>query len=105
MPGRGVRWRAESEHEIVATFDIPPERPEVHLRIDARGAVRSASALRWNSAGRRAPAYVPCGCLVGAERRFGAVRVPSEVTVGWRFGTPRWAPFFKASIRSLEPLA
>jgi hypothetical protein len=104
LPERGVRWRAESDEEIVATLDVPPERPDVRLRIDGRGAVTSASALRWGNPGGDAFAYVPCGCAVAGERRFGAVVVPSEVTVGWWFGTPRWAPFFKASIRSVEPL-
>jgi hypothetical protein len=104
LPERGVRWRADSDDEIVASFDVPPERPEVHLRIDERGAVLRASALRWGDAGSGAFGYIPCGCEVAGERRFGAVTVPSEVTVGWWFGTPRWAPFFRASIHSLEPL-
>jgi len=105
LPERGVRWLAVNDEEIVATFDVPPERPDVHLRIDRHGAVRSASALRWGDAGQDAFGYIPCGCLAHAERRFGDVVVPGEVTVGWWFGTPRWAPFFKASIRSLESLA
>lgn len=104
LPERGVRWRAESGEEIVAGFDVPPERPELRLRIDAHGALRSASALRWGDAGQESFGYIPCGCHVLGERRFGAVVVPSEIEVGWWFGTPRWAPFFRASIRSLEPL-
>ena len=99
LPEHGAAWRAESDDHIVVALDVPPERPELHLRIDADGAVRSASALRWNKDG-----YVRCGCLVHAERRFGNVVVPSTVTVGWWFGTPRWAPFFEATIGSLEPL-
>ena len=104
LPERGVRWRTESEEEIVATFDVPPERPEVHLRIDARGAVRSVSAQRWSDRAGDGFGYVACGCEVAAERRFADLVVPSEVTVGWWFGTPRWAPFFKASVGSLEPI-
>jgi hypothetical protein len=42
--------------------------------------------------------YVPCGAEVHAERRFGPLLLPSRVTVGWWFGTPRWAPFFEAEI-------
>jgi hypothetical protein len=99
LPERGATWRTEGDYHVVVALDVPPERPEVHLGIDAAGAVRSASALRWNG-----DDYVPCGCLVHAERRFGDVVVPSEVTVGWGFGTPRWAPFFEATIESLEPL-
>jgi hypothetical protein len=73
------------------------------VHIDDDGKVLSASALRWGNAGEAAYGYIPCGCRVHAERRFTDV-VPSEVTVGWWFGTPRWAPFFEASIRSLESI-
>jgi Family of unknown function (DUF6544) len=47
LPDRGVAWRAESDELIVASWDVPPERPEVRLRIAPGGAVRSASAMRW----------------------------------------------------------
>ena len=39
LPERGVAWRAEGEDRIVARFDLPPERPEVELRIDRDGAL------------------------------------------------------------------
>jgi hypothetical protein len=101
LPERGVTWRAEADDLIVATWDVPPERPELRLRIARDGAVREASALRWGNAGRKAYGYIPCGCAVSAERRFGDVVVPSEVTVGWWFGTPDHAPFFTARIVEL----
>src|SRR4051795_640151 len=41
LPQRGVSWRAEAADHIVASWDVPPERPEVHLRIDGLGGVRS----------------------------------------------------------------
>lgn len=104
LPQRGVTWRAESDELIVATFDVPPERPEVRMRIDEHGAVVSTSALRWGNGGRGPFEYIPCGCEVRAERRFGDVVVPSSVTVGWWFGTPRYAPFFEADIHDLAPL-
>ena len=96
LPERGVTWRAESSDLIVATWDVPPERPEVHFRIDDRGAVQSAWAQRWSPSG-----YRPCGCKVHAERRFGDLVVPSRMTVGWGFGTPAYAPFFRAEIHAL----
>lgn len=101
LPERGVTWRVEAEDVVVAAFDVPPERPEVRMRIGPDGAVRSVSALRWGNAGQRAYGYIPCGCEVHAERRFGAVVVPSSVTVGWWFGTPRYAPFFEAEVETL----
>jgi hypothetical protein len=104
LPARGVDWRAESDERIVATWDVPPERPELRLRIGGDGALLAASAMRWGDDGNGGHGYVPCGCEVHAERRFGDLVVPSRVTVGWWFGTPRYAPFFEAEIRDLAPV-
>ena len=96
----GVRWRAEADDLVVADWGVAPEHPEVRIRIDEHGAARSVSAVRWQGAER---GYVPCGCEVHAERRFGAWTVPSRLTVGWGFGTPDWAPFFRAELTALSP--
>jgi uncharacterized protein DUF6544 len=102
LPGRGVAWRAEAEDLIVATFDVPPERPEVHLRIDRRGAVASAWMERWQDGSH---GHVPFGGDVRAERRFGDLVLPSAITVGWGYGTPRYAPFFEAEVTAAGPAA
>ena len=91
-----MSWQAESDEVIVATWDVPPERQEVHLRIDGDGAVRNAWAQR-----RRGSTYAICGCEVHEERRWGDLVVPSRVTVGWDFGTPAYRPFFRAQIDDL----
>jgi hypothetical protein len=96
-----VSWRAESESEIVSTWDMPPEQPELHIRIDDRGALRSYRAPRWGDVGQQEFGYIPCGCEVEAERPFGDLVVPSSITGAWWFGTPRSAPFFRAEIRGL----
>jgi hypothetical protein len=75
LPERGVSWRAERADTIVATFEVPPERAEVTFEVDATGAG-----------------------TVTAERRFGSFVLPSRVSVGWWFGTPRFEPFFEATI-------
>ena len=51
LPQRGVSWRAESESEIVASWDVPPERPELHLEIDDRGPC-AHWAWRWGDTGQ-----------------------------------------------------
>jgi hypothetical protein len=99
LPQRGVRWSAQGADHIVAAWPVPPEHPEVHLEIDAHGAVRSAWVMRWRSG-----EHVPCGATVHAEERFGDVVVPSRVTVAWGFGTPDAAPFFEARVLDLEPV-
>lgn len=102
LPERGVRWRADSEELIVASWELPPERPEVRLRIDERGAVRHAVVMRWQS---NELGYVPCGGEVDAERDFAGLVIASRITVGWGFGTPRYAPFFEAEVLSAEGTA
>jgi hypothetical protein len=104
LPERGVTWRAEADDLIVASFAVPPERPEVSLRIAETGAVRSVSVMRWGNVGQNGFGYIPFGGTIHAERRFGDVVLPSEVTVGWWFGTARFKPFFEATILDAEPL-
>src|SRR5215212_2642083 len=62
-----------------------------------------AVAERWGNARQKEFGHIPCGCEVHAERRFGEVVLPSRVTVGWWFGTPRYAPFFRSEITDLAP--
>jgi hypothetical protein len=105
LPERGVAWRAESDSAIVGRFNLPPERPEVEVRIDSRGAVTQVSAARWGPLDDKRFDYIPCGCRVHAERRFGNLTIPSRLTVSWRFGLSDEAPFFRAEIDAAEPLA
>ena len=99
-----VAWSAESDDLIVAAWEIEPERPEVRISIGENGAIRATSALRWGNAGQDDYGYIPCGCEVHAEHRFGDFLAPSRCTVGWWSGTPDYAPFFRAHIDRLTPV-
>ena len=103
LPDRGVGWRAESESVIVARFDLPPEQPEVRVRIDGHGAIRTVSAMRWGNAGEKSFKCIPFGGEIHAERRFGDLVLPSRASVGWWFDSPRYAPFFHAEISAVTP--
>jgi RimJ/RimL family protein N-acetyltransferase len=99
LPGAGASWRAESDDLIVARFDVAPERDtELHLRIDAAGAVVGVCVMRWGNVGRTGFGYIPFGGDVHAERRFGSLTLPSEITIGWWYGTPRFKPFLRTTI-------
>ena len=105
LPDRGVDWRAESDEELVARLEMPPEQPELRLTIDTHGALHSIHALRWGKSASGRFDYVMCGAVVDAEHRFGDLAIPSAVRVGWQVGTPRFAAFFEARILSAEPPA
>lgn len=104
LPERGVAWRAETDGVIVGRFNLPPERPEVQVEIDSRGAVERVSGARWGPLDDKRYDYIPCGGEVHAERTFGPLTLPSSITVSWQFGTPRQAPFLKAEITGAEPI-
>jgi hypothetical protein len=101
LPERGVTWKAESPTVIVARLSVPPEEPEVRLEIDEAGAVSTVSVQRWGKVGQKAFGYIPFGGSVQDERRFGDLVLPSRITVGWWFGTPRFQPFFEATIHEI----
>lgn len=103
LPQRGVSWRAEDDHEIVASWELPPERPDVRLRVDAAGAVQECFLLRWDDGRHGRRGYIPMGALVHEERRFGDLVVPSRLTAGWWFDQPQWWPFFECEVMSAEP--
>ena len=46
---------------------------------------------------------MPFGGEIHAERRFGDLLLPSALSVGWWFDTPRYAPFFHAEISAVTP--
>ena len=98
LPDNGVSWQAERDDLIVARFDVPPERAEVRLRIGTTGALRSVEIMRWGSSGQDGFGYIPFGGDIRAERRFGDLVLPSELTIGWWYGTARYRPFFQATI-------
>lgn len=102
MPGRGARWRVDGESSITASRDVEPERCDVTLAINSDGAVSSVSILRWGIAGQASYGYIPFGGDIHAERTFGDLTLPSRVTVGWWFGTPRYEPFFEADVVHAE---
>lgn len=103
LPQHGVTWRAEGDEEIVASWELPPERPDVRLRIDRTGRVTSCFVLRWDDGRHGRRGYVPMGGIVHEERRFGDLVIPSRMTVGWWFDQPQWWPFFEVEVLSAEP--
>jgi hypothetical protein len=105
LPDRGVSGRAESDEVIVASWDLPPERPDVRVRLNRDGSVRTVSALRWGPRRDKTYGYIACGCEVHAERRFGDFTIVGRCSVGWDFDTPEYAPFFHAEIDDMVAVA
>jgi hypothetical protein len=102
LPEQRVNWRAESDEQIVAAFEVPPESVELTLEIGEAGELKSVVLPRWSNAGGKDWGYVPCGATSHAERDFGPLVVPGEVTFEWWFGTPQPRPYFMARMDELS---
>jgi hypothetical protein len=100
LSGPGISWRAESDEVIIARIDVPPECAEMRLTIGRDGGLHSVEVQRWGNVGQEDFGYIPFGADVRAERRFGDLTLPSNLSVGWWFGTQRFASFFEAEITS-----
>ena len=94
------------EAASLAGLDEPVRRYLSHAI--AEGAALP-SAMRLTMAGRidvgrEGFGPIPFGGRIHAERRFGDLVLPSRVEVGWWLGTPRYRPFFEATILDAEAL-
>lgn len=59
--------------------------------------------MRWGNAGEKTFQLIPFGGDVYGEHGFGDLVLPSILSVGWWFDTPRYAPFFRAEITAVTP--
>ncbi|HEV7919105.1 MAG TPA: DUF6544 family protein, partial [Solirubrobacterales bacterium] len=98
LPSKSITWRAISENEVEAAFDMPPERPVIRIRLSPEGQIEQLSMMRWGTVGVKKPQYIPIGCDVHEERRFGNYVIPSRFSVGWWWGSPLHEPFFEAEV-------
>ena len=102
LPGRGVDWSVCHADHIVATSYLGHEEIHVHLLIGPRGELRTVRARRWGDVGKHLSGYLTFGGDMLAEQRFGDLVIPSRFSVGWRYGTSHYAPFFHARIRDAQ---
>lgn len=101
----GVRWEAAGDDTARATLDIGGEPMSVTLAIAPDGALRSGSILRWADLGKSGRyEWVPYGCEVEEERRFGGYTLPSRVRVSYGFGTPQVDVGFKGELTGAAPI-
>ena len=104
LPGRGVAWRAETEHVIVARFDLPPERPEVRVRIDEHGAIEPSAPCVGAT-----PAKTPSSTSRSAARSTPSAAsatscFPAAPASAGGSAPPRYEPFFRAEISAVTPM-
>ncbi|MCA8979635.1 MAG: hypothetical protein KDC14_06380 [Planctomycetes bacterium] len=85
-------WEPLDDAHCGARVRVGAEVSRVVLEVDGEGRLRSAGMQRHGTPdGPRTPFRSESfGCRALEERRFGEVRIPSRLSAGWYFGTPRY---------------
>lgn len=100
LPQRGVQWKASDENTITASFKLDEEFIKLTLEIDRNGRLLKVMMPRWgeDKLEKEKFAYLPYGATFSEEATFEGYRVPSQIGVGWWFGTQRYEETFRAII-------
>ncbi|WP_242041599.1 DUF6544 family protein [Alkalinema sp. FACHB-956] len=99
LPQQGVEWRAIDDNFLEAQLTIDDEPVKLTFQIDAEGRLLAGSGLRWgDQTSDRHWDYLPMGGYCSAECTFAGVTIPTQVSVGWHFGTEQFFEFFQATI-------
>jgi hypothetical protein len=103
LPQRGVSWKAIDEKTIQASLKIDGEPVTLTLFIDSNGKLLKLSFPRWGEHTEDGSyTYIPFGGEVQQEQTFSGFTIPSQVSLGWWFGTERYSDFFRATIEQAE---
>ena len=106
LPRFGVRWTAESNSVLRASFAVDDTPLDIRYELDEHARVRSVRFARWGDPDRSGEfGWHVAGGEIAAYRTFGGLTIPSEGRFGWHYGTPRWpaGEFFRYQITDLQP--
>lgn len=103
----GIDWHASEDDpsHLVASYTVHGESFEVDLQLANGGRLESLCYQRWGNPDNTTFRYVPFGGLVEKERTFGGYTIPSQMRIGWHFGTDRFeeeGEFFRCVIDAAE---
>lgn len=99
--GDDVSWQAEDLSRLRASFVVQGEKAELDFTIEPTGQLKTAQLPRWGNPDGKEHHYVDFGAIVEKEDTFCGYTIPTQLRVGWYFGTEHFEPegeFFRATI-------
>lgn len=100
-----VTWRAPDPAHLGVDLHVADHAAHLDLALEPDGRLRAASIARWGNPDQEAFHEVPFGAICTEERTFEGITVPSELRIGWYFGTDRFeseGEFFRATVDHAE---
>lgn len=103
LPQRGVQWQASADNIITASFKIDAEPITLTFVIDLNGRLLKVMMPRWGEDKlEKKFVYLPYGATFSEETTFEGYTVPSQIGVGWGFGTERYEETFRATVSQAD---
>lgn len=107
LPCFGVRWVADDDRNIRASWTIDGHPFTAQYTIGDDGRIVSVVFDRWGDPDEAGTWGIhPFGGDMTGSRTFAGLTVPSSGRLGWFYETERWAEgeFFRFRITGLEPV-
>jgi hypothetical protein len=103
LPRSGAVWTQTGPDQAEVRFPEVPGVEPIHLTLDAAGRVLEMTTLRWSDANPdRIYRLQPFGGRMLAHGTHQGFTIPSGMEIGNLYGTPEYAPFFRARITRVE---
>ncbi|OKH23163.1 DUF6920 family protein [Chroogloeocystis siderophila] len=103
LPQNGVTWQAIDENTIQASLKANGEPVTLTLTIDTNGKPIKLSFPRWSDLAKDIDwTYIPMGGEFPAEHNFGGYTIPSQVILGYWFGTDQYYESFHGTLEQVE---
>ena len=100
-----VGWSSADAKHMTAHFTAQKEAASVEFTLGASGELESISMPRWGNVGGGPYRLIPFGGFIERSSIFGGFTIPTQLRVGWFFGTDRFnseGEFFRATIDNAE---
>ncbi len=96
----GVSWQ-ESAAGLQANFTSYDRPTQLTLTTTTTGQLQAVSLQRWGNPTNRDFQLLPFGGMIEAEKTFDGYTIPTQVRIGWDYGSDRFEPegeFFRAIV-------
>lgn len=99
--GDEVSWKTMDSSHLQASFVVEGESAKLDLTFDQRGQIKTVKLPRWGNPEGAESHYVDFGGIVEKEGTFCGYTIPTDLRVGWYFGSDRFeaeGEFFHCTI-------
>jgi hypothetical protein len=99
--GDDISWTAVDANHVHASHTMNGETTELELTVSDRGQLQSIKHKRWGDPNNSGFRYEDFGALVENEGTFEGYTIPTQLRVGWYFGSDRFdaeGEFFRVTV-------